>query len=178
MKTMNLQELDIALQNICSQLSQANSNRLRQYFSATRCHIVSCKTNRAQPTEPTASSKYGQIGGSPLLPENFSWPNDRFGKPMLFLAQFNLEQLPPVENNYKQVGLLTIFRAVQASKLSRKDRKSFALHCFESPYQGLIETRHPQNIQLPTFHFDCLLTYTINADRHALQSVLTLDEKF
>ncbi|MFX8968920.1 DUF1963 domain-containing protein, partial [Acinetobacter baumannii] len=70
------------------------------------------------------------MGGSPMLPEDFSWPKDRFERPMLFVAQFDLAKMPRAGDHYPASGLLTIFRSLQAAKLNLKDRRAFAISFF------------------------------------------------
>ncbi|MEL7181780.1 MAG: YwqG family protein [Pseudomonadota bacterium] len=48
------------------------------------------------------------IGGRPSLPKDMGWPVDAHGKPMLFLAQINFQDMPALAG-YPATGLLSVF---------------------------------------------------------------------
>lgn len=169
MQTMNPQELGLALQRICAQLPEQQGMALRQFFADSRSRIVGCLTKPAQSNDPGLS--WGRIGGSPLLPENFSWPRDRFERPMIFLAQFNLELLPHTGEKYPKSGMLTIFRSLQAAKLNTKDRRAFSISYFNEPEQNLVLTNHPGNLQLPGYAFDSGITWTVTEELWPMEEI-------
>ena len=69
--------------------------------------LPAIKIEQATVFDVKGLSKYG---GNPLVPENFEWPRHKFGD-YRFIAQFNLSELPPGENQLPKKGLLSIFVA-------------------------------------------------------------------
>jgi uncharacterized protein YwqG len=55
---------------------------------------------------PAGASK---LGGAPDLPEDTSWPVDREGRPLAFVAQLDLASLPAVDDDLPREGTLSIF---------------------------------------------------------------------
>ncbi|MBY5974229.1 DUF1963 domain-containing protein [Ferrimonas balearica] len=62
-----------------------------------------------QPGAPVPEAPVSSLGGRPSLPEGMDWPEDD-GRPMLFLAQINYAEMPPLEG-YPTSGLLSVFVA-------------------------------------------------------------------
>ncbi len=59
------------------------------------------------PDDPVGDDPHSSIGGAPSLATPDDWPMQD-GKPMLFLAQINYGDMPPLDG-YPASGLLTIF---------------------------------------------------------------------
>lgn len=55
---------------------------------------------------PVGASK---IGGAPGLPDDTSWPVDRDGRPLAFVAQLDLASLPVVDDDLPREGTLSFF---------------------------------------------------------------------
>ncbi len=55
---------------------------------------------------PVGASK---IGGAPGLPDDTSWPVDRDGRPLSFVAQLDLASLPVVDDDLPREGTLSFF---------------------------------------------------------------------
>ncbi|MDX8350734.1 YwqG family protein [Cognatiyoonia sp. IB215182] len=51
---------------------------------------------------------HSSIGGRPSLPAGAKWPGGRDGKPMIFLAQINFADMPPLDG-YPKEGVLSFF---------------------------------------------------------------------
>lgn len=49
-----------------------------------------------------------KLRGNPCLPKNFDYPSDKNGKPLFFLAQLNLSEIPHLEN-FPKTGLLQFY---------------------------------------------------------------------
>lgn len=60
--------------------------------------------------EPAASPVASRIGGRPLLPPGRTWPLDLHGNSMVFLAQINFAEVPPLPD-FPDSGLLLFFIA-------------------------------------------------------------------
>lgn len=54
-----------------------------------------------------------RIGGLPFLPDTSSWPNGKSGKPLGFLAQINLGELPINPLELPNTGLLSFFYDIE-----------------------------------------------------------------
>ncbi|MFG5380995.1 YwqG family protein [Yoonia sp. R2-816] len=57
---------------------------------------------------PVADDAHSSIGGRPSLPADAPWPQDANGKPMIFLAQINYADMPPLDG-YPAQGVLSFF---------------------------------------------------------------------
>jgi uncharacterized protein YwqG len=57
---------------------------------------------------PVTEEPHSSIGGQPSLPSETPWPLDEKGKPMIFLAQINYAQMPPLEG-YPAQGVISFF---------------------------------------------------------------------
>lgn len=58
---------------------------------------------------PATTSRFS---GDPWLPSEVDWPNDSVGEPMLFVAQFNLNELPKqMQEIVGDRGLISVFSA-------------------------------------------------------------------
>jgi uncharacterized protein YwqG len=179
MNPLNPQEIGNALQRICSQLSDQQANILRQFFSSSRSRIVGCI---ARPVHSEEALSWGRLGGSPMLPEDFTWPKDRFERPMLFVAQFDLAKMPRAGDHYPAGGLLTIFRSLQAAKLNLKDRRAFAISFFNGPNesepaQNLVCTSHPTKLELASYAFDSGVTWTVSEDFNPLYAQMEISDE-
>lgn len=60
------------------------------------------------PTRPYQS----RLGGSPWMPFALPWPRTRAGEPLNFVAQINLEEVPPM-SDFPEHGILLFFIAPQ-----------------------------------------------------------------
>ena len=58
--------------------------------------------------EPSSDDPHSSIGGRPSLPSETPWPLDENGEPMIFLAQINFGDMPPLEG-YPAEGVLSFF---------------------------------------------------------------------
>lgn len=175
---MNIEELAQSLIKITSRLPENQAEQVRQYISSSRTKtlglVASAITNKVT-SNKAISSIEGLIGGQPLLPPYFKWPEDRYGHSMLFLAQFDLAHLPTANPNAPKTGLLTLFRSAAATSLNSKDRKGFHIHLLpESDRKNLALTEQPENIELPAFNFKSGLTYTVAQDLGALKKVVDI----
>ena len=59
---------------------------------------------------PVGDDPHSSIGGRPSLPPGAPWPVDESGKAMLFLAQINYGDMPPIPG-FPVEGLLSVFVA-------------------------------------------------------------------
>lgn len=66
---------------------------------------VSIETIKTEADLPSWQSKFG---GKPYLVNTETYPKDKFGIPLLFLAQINFEEIPPLQG-FPQKGLLQFF---------------------------------------------------------------------
>lgn len=185
---MNVEELAQSLIKITSRLPENQAEQVRQLISASRtktlglvAHAISNNVNSNNANSNKDASKKatcsgeGLIGGQPLLPPYFKWPDDRYGQSMLFLAQFDFAHLPVVRDDAPKAGLLTVFRSAAATSLNSKDRKGFHIHCLpESDRKNLAPTEQPEDNELPAFTFESGLTYTVAQDLDALKKVVDI----
>lgn len=78
---------------------------LRENFTQSVCPVTSIHPFRSlESLAPTHSA----FGGQPLLPNGEPWPL-RDGKPLEFLAQIDLSQVPPTAHSITYSGLLLFF---------------------------------------------------------------------
>ncbi len=165
---MNVEELAKSLVKITTRLPENEAEQIRDYIYATRV-----KTLGLVCTKETENSTKGIIGGAPLLPPFFKWPDDRYNQPMIFLAQFDLAALPEVRERAPKDGLITIFRSEAAATLNSKDRKGFSVsYIKESDRKSAVRTAHPDNLQLEPYTFEAGLTWTISNNASELKSSL------
>ncbi|WP_416728793.1 YwqG family protein [Fictibacillus sp. JL2B1089] len=61
-----------------------------------------------QATRQSTEVKDSKIGGSPYLPEGFSYPLDSSEKPMALLCQLNFDEIPHLEH-FPKTGILQFF---------------------------------------------------------------------
>lgn len=54
------------------------------------------------------TSSLSKLGGQPLLPNNFEWPEPNVGE-YQFLGQFNFAEMPQTNSNLPKSGLLSLF---------------------------------------------------------------------
>lgn len=87
-------------------------------------------------TEPEAQERIpvlSSIGGYPLLPEELLWPDDG-RKPLLFIAQISLEELPEKARlkffPKNKSGLLSFFYNDEVWGFNKEDRKGFRVLYF------------------------------------------------
>ncbi len=167
---MNVEELAESLVKITSRLPENEADQIRQYISASRV-----KTLGLVCTKETEDFTQGTIGGEPLLPSFFQWPDDRYNQPMIFLAQFDLAAVPEVHERAPKDGLITIFRSAAAATLNSKDRKGFSVsYIKESDRKSAVRTAHPDNLQLEPYAFEAGLTWTISNSASELKSSLNM----
>jgi len=177
---MNIEGLAKSLIQITSRLPEKDAEKIRQYISSTRVKTLGLMADKISSTnfvEDLASEKFRQgiIGGNPLLPTFFNWPDDRYGQPMIFLAQFDMAHLPAAHQWAPKDGLITIFRSAAAASLNSKDRKGFAVHYVkESDRKNALRASHPENNHLAAYGIKGGLTWTISKDLNALKTNLNL----
>jgi len=173
---MTVEELAQSLIKITARLPENQADQVRQFISCSRTKTLGLVAQAANNTNETQSSnKEGVIGGQPLLPPYFKWPEDRYGQSMLFLAQFDLAQLPSVREDGPKSGLLTLFRSSAATSLNSKDRKGFHIHLVpESDRKNLAPTEQPDGLELPAFSFKSGLTYTVACDLEGLKKIVDI----
>lgn len=175
---MNVDQLAQSLIEITSRLPENQAEQVRQFISTSRTKtlgLVAHAISRKGSGNQAPSSITGLIGGQPLLPPYFKWPDDRYGQSMLFLAQFDLAHLPTVNPDAPKGGLLTLFRSAAATSLNSKDRKGFYIQCLpESDRKNLAPTAQPEDKELPAFSFESGLTYTVTQDLDALMKVVDI----
>ncbi|MFQ6546330.1 YwqG family protein [Aestuariibius sp. 2305UL40-4] len=58
--------------------------------------------------QPSSEDPHSSVGGRPSLPPGAPWPLDSGGTPMIFLAQINFGEMPPLEG-YPAEGVLSFF---------------------------------------------------------------------
>ncbi|CAN5601020.1 hypothetical protein BH11CYA1_BH11CYA1_28680 [soil metagenome] len=174
---MNIDELAQNLIKITARLPEGQAEQVRQFISATRTKTLGLVVHPIKQDSANTNEECieGRIGGQPLLPPYFKWPDDRYGQSMIFLAQFDLAKLPSVREDAPKAGLLTLFRSDKATSLNSKDRKGFHIQCLpESDRKNLMATEQPENVELPAFSFKSGLTYTVARDLDELKKTVTI----
>ncbi len=78
---------------------------MQREFRAAVAEVIHASPFRSLETLPATTSS---LGGSPLIPSGATWP-ERNGKPMRFLAQLNLSEIPAPAGTLPPAGLLAIF---------------------------------------------------------------------
>lgn len=174
--TITVEELAESLIKITARLPENQAEQVRQSISCSRTKTLGLVAQAASHDNKAESiNKEGVIGGQPLLPTYFKWPEDRYGQSMLFLAQFDLAHLPSVREDAPRNGLLTLFRSVAATSLNSKDRKGFHIHWVpESDRKNLARTEQPESLELPGFSFKGGLTYTVACDLEGLKKIVDI----
>jgi hypothetical protein len=127
---LNAQTLEAELQQLAEMAGPEQAILIQNYIATGRAQALALKAVPAAQAE-RVERYHGWFGGAPLLPQNFDWPRDRAGTPMLFIAQFDLGRLPATDVNRPKQGLLTIFRSTKILTMPAKDRRSF--HIFYLP---------------------------------------------
>lgn len=179
---MTIEELAQNLIKITSRLPERQAEKVRLFISSSRTKTLGLVTQSInknahdnQEIGNASSLPEGLIGGQPLLPPYFKWPDDRYGQSMLFLAQFDLAKLATVRDDAPKAGLLTLFRSAAATSLNSKDRKGFHIQCLpESDRKNLLATEQPENIELPAFSFESGVTYTVARDLDDLKKIVDI----
>ena len=125
-----------------------------------------------RPDTPTTS----KICGTPYLPEHAPYPV-RDGKPMLFIAQFNFEEFPPLPD-FPSTGLLQLFvpnepgwggvfstpsyvdprKSGEPTQFARYIEDISAPHVGELPEEAAEEDDHPADDQTEATTIDGILT--------------------
>lgn len=128
----------------------AEGEKWAQALKATAGRSVVLVNKEEEPSEPgTQKSNLSRLFGKPLTSGAFRWPRDRQGEPMLFLAQIDCKQLPPLPD-YPHEGILAIFKSLTRESLAKgresrsgalKDRQSFYLHYFPEDVRGDLRER-------------------------------------
>lgn len=78
---------------------------MQREFRDAVVEIIHASPFRSLETLPAIASS---LGGSPLIPPGAAWP-ERNGRPMQFLAQLNLSEIPVPPGTLPPTGLLAIF---------------------------------------------------------------------
>jgi hypothetical protein len=125
-KRLNAQTLQEELTQLAQMAGAEKAPLIQNYMSAKMSRALSLKCRPANQDGRTDNC-CARLGGAPLLPPDFVWPKDRSGAPMLFIAQFYLDQLPSADVNQPEKGVLSIFRSTQILTMPVKDRRSFHL---------------------------------------------------
>jgi hypothetical protein len=123
-ESLNAQALLDSLQKLADQAGPEKSLLIQNYMAASRAQTLALEGIPVAQAD-TSVNYQGRLGGVPLLPQDFPWPTDRSGAPMVFIGQFDLGRLPTTDVNYPQKGLLSIFRSPQILTMPAKDRRAF-----------------------------------------------------
>lgn len=123
-ESLNAHTLQTELQQLADRAGPERSVLIQNYVAASRTQSLAVRFVKAHEADG-AVRYHGLFGGAPWLPQNFDWPKDRAGAPMLFIAQFDLGRLPAIDVNWPKQGLLSIFRSEQILTMPVKDRRSF-----------------------------------------------------
>ena len=101
-----------------------------------------------------------KLGGCPYMKDTQEYPMDNQGKPMMFLAQINFEEMPPLEG-FPEKGLLQFYiantddygydepcKVIYIEDFEKDESKLLS----ENPYQSEIQENQP-------FEMECKITY-------------------
>lgn len=83
---------------------------------------------------PVRADAHSSIGGAPSLPSPDDWPH-AFDRPMLFLAQINYAEMPPIPG-YPTSGLLLVFVAdedIFGCGFPSRDQANFVTRFYDDP---------------------------------------------
>lgn len=80
--------------------------RLRQWRESEVRACAAAELADAPPASPLSS----RLGGQPWMADGEDWPLSRTGRPMIFIAQVNFSETPPLAD-YPDSGLLQVFVA-------------------------------------------------------------------
>lgn len=129
----------------------AEGEKWAQALKATARRSVVLVNNPGDTPEAKGTDNLSRLFGKPLTSKAFRWPTDRQGQAMLFLAQIDCKQLPPLPD-YPRDGILAIFKSLTRENLVKgkesrsaalKDRQSFYLHYF--PEESRTELKERQD---------------------------------
>lgn len=87
-------------------LSADTIERLRQWRESEIRACAAADIADAPPASPLSS----RLGGQPWMADGEDWPLSRSGRPMIFVAQINFAETPPLPD-YPGAGLLQVFIA-------------------------------------------------------------------
>lgn len=110
---------------------RAEIEALKESFTAMAKPAVALTIDHENPVRADAHSS---IGGAPSLPSSDDWPQ-AIDRPMLFLAQINYAEMPPIPG-YPTSGLLTIFVAdedIFGCGFPSRDQTNFVTRYYEDP---------------------------------------------
>jgi hypothetical protein len=120
---------------------------------------------RRDPRDPTSTDAcVSRFGGKPDLPGEIPWPGWN-GKPLSFVAQINLSELPkiPERNLLPGKGLLYFFYDAQRETTGwrREEKDSFAV-LYADPDPGVgIQREFPEQLTADAVHVPARITYEI-----------------
>lgn len=77
------------------------------YLKQITASIKPC-VNITLTAQTTTTRRQSKVGGTPYLPKTTAYPCDAAGKPLLFLAQFNFADVPPLPD-FPERGLLQFY---------------------------------------------------------------------
>lgn len=86
--------------------SKAKLSKIRKTLFAAALPYTALKIGNSPAETPTQS----RLGGPVYLPHNMGWPTGTRGKKLLFIAQINFEEIPPMPD-FPQTGILQFFVA-------------------------------------------------------------------
>jgi uncharacterized protein YwqG len=115
-----------------------------------------------------------RFGGSPDLPVDFAWPRYQ-GRPLAFLAQFNLSDLPgSSDSQLPQTGFLVVFYETESMKwgFDPADRGCSQVAFLDVAAAELKRTSPPQaSPPVETFH-PCALSFAPQIDLPSLDDII------
>ncbi len=88
-----------------------------------------------KPGERVGAGDASSVGGRPGLPDGMAWPLDTQGAPMLFVAQINFADMPPIPD-YPARGLLSFWvtnEDVFGCEFPSRGQRGFRTLWFEEP---------------------------------------------
>lgn len=117
-------------------------NELRERFAKLARKAAVAKVGKRKAADPFASKLYG----SPALPPDMEWPRTDDGRPMIFLAQFNLGRIRVVPlDTLEDTAMLSVFVAdVDRMNVWEDEPKVFAFPSTD----GLVAREVPEGIDL------------------------------
>ncbi|MDJ0608712.1 MAG: DUF1963 domain-containing protein [Kiloniellales bacterium] len=133
-------------------VTRAELEALKDKIASMRAPIMACLPQTGErSTRPDES----RLGGWPCWPEDEALPKDANGEAMMFLAQINFAEMPPLEP-FPESGLMQIFVSCGDSygcKFPSRHRDGFTVH-YRAGTDGLFSLDPYEDEGVPFSVFD------------------------
>ncbi|TWT22783.1 DUF1963 domain-containing protein [Corynebacterium canis] len=110
---------------------QSHARRVAALFP----HGMTVQNENHIPKRIVANPTGSRLGGAAFITKEHPWPRDRLGRRMLFVAQINLADMPPLEG-FRSEGLLQFF--IGDHGYFGIDNADFDTHNYANPHNSCV----------------------------------------